>query len=133
MIQADTLKEAQTIVNSSSCRTGDGILADSGAGHGGESAYWAIAFLRLGLSSRPHTASDALGKQLTARSARPYLATHHPHRVFGTVNTADPSPDAHTLQGSEARSSGRCHSMMRFLGIALYGFLQCQFTLVLSR
>jgi hypothetical protein len=41
VIQADTLKEAQTIVNSSSYRTGDGMLADSGAGRGVASAYWA--------------------------------------------------------------------------------------------
>ena len=41
VIQADTLKEAQTIVNSGSCRTGDGMLADSGAGRGVASAYWA--------------------------------------------------------------------------------------------
>lgn len=43
------------------------------------------------------SASDGYGKAAHARSARPYPATHHPHRIFGTVgNTADPSPDAHT-------------------------------------
>ncbi|MEG4293938.1 hypothetical protein Q5692_35980 [Microcoleus sp. C2C3] len=31
--------------------------------------------------------------------ARPYPATHHPHRVFGTVgNTSDTSRNAHAVQ-----------------------------------
>jgi hypothetical protein len=42
------------------------------------------------------SASDGYGKTAIARSARPYTATHHPHRAFVTVNTAAPSPDAHT-------------------------------------
>jgi hypothetical protein len=77
----------------------------------------------------PHTASDGYGKAAIARSARPYTATHHPHRAFGTVgNTADPSPDAQRQQ------NGRDKLMVlpqpfRFLGIALYGFLQYQFPL----
>jgi hypothetical protein len=41
VIQADTLKEDQTIVNSSSSLTGDGMLADSGAARGVASTYWA--------------------------------------------------------------------------------------------
>ena len=43
------------------------------------------------------SASDGYGKAAIARSARPYTAKHHPHRIFGTVgNTDDTSPDAHT-------------------------------------
>ncbi len=103
MIRADTLKEAQTIVNSSSCRTGDGMLVDSGAGRGVASAYWARAFLRLGLCSRPHTASDGSWKAVIACCVPPYTATHHPHRVFGTVNTSDTSPDARAVQSSLGR------------------------------
>jgi hypothetical protein len=45
-----------------------------------------------------------MGKQLTPARARPYTATHHPHRIFGTVgNTADPSPDAHALQNGRGK------------------------------
>ena len=40
MIQAEILEEAQAIVNNSP-HARDGILADSGAGHGVASAYWA--------------------------------------------------------------------------------------------
>jgi len=42
------------------------------------------------------SASDSYGKAAHPRSAHRYPATHYPHHVFGTVNTADPSPDAHT-------------------------------------
>ncbi|MBD1884998.1 hypothetical protein [Microcoleus vaginatus] len=42
------------------------------------------------------SASDGYGKAAHARSARPYTATHHPHRAFGTVNTSDTSRNAHT-------------------------------------
>ncbi|MEG4589805.1 hypothetical protein QUA54_32010 [Microcoleus sp. MOSTC5] len=43
------------------------------------------------------SANDGYGKAAIARCARPYTATHHPHRIFGAVgNTTDPSPDAHT-------------------------------------
>jgi hypothetical protein len=43
----------------------------------------------------------AIGKQLTRAGARPYGATHHPHRVFGTVgNIGDPSRDARAVQSS---------------------------------
>ena len=45
MIRAETFEQAQTIVNSSSCRTRDGMLADSGAGRGVASAYWALTFI----------------------------------------------------------------------------------------
>jgi hypothetical protein len=62
----------------------------------------------------PHTASDGYGKAAIARSARPYTATHHPHRAFGTVNTSDTSPNAHTLHGSEAGSSWCSHSLFGF-------------------
>ncbi len=45
---------------------------------------------------RSSSYSDGYGKTAIARSAPPYTpATHHPHRIFGTVNTADTSPDAH--------------------------------------
>jgi uncharacterized protein YciI len=40
VIQAETLEEAQAIVNSSP-HARDGMLADSGAGRGVASAYWA--------------------------------------------------------------------------------------------
>jgi hypothetical protein len=62
-----------------------------------------IAFLRLGLCSRPHERERWLWKAAHARSARPYPVTHHPHRAFGTVNTSDTSPDAHAVQGSLGR------------------------------
>ncbi|MEG4861591.1 hypothetical protein QUB75_28355 [Microcoleus sp. K1-B6] len=45
---------------------------------------------------RSHSYSDGYGKAAIASSARRYPATHHPHRAFGTVNTDDTSPDAHT-------------------------------------
>jgi len=68
VIQAETLEEAQAIVNSSP-HARDGMLADSGAGRGVASAYWAWAFLRLGLCSRPHTASDGYGKAAITRGS----------------------------------------------------------------
>jgi hypothetical protein len=40
----------------------------------------------------------AMGKQRLPAGARPYPATHHPHRTFGTVNTSDTSPDARAVQ-----------------------------------
>ena len=64
MIQAQTLEQAQAIVNSSPHARG-GMLADSGAGRGVASAYWALTFLRVGLCSRPHSRAMAMGKQLT--------------------------------------------------------------------
>jgi uncharacterized protein YciI len=39
VIQAETLEEAQAIVNNSSCRTRDSMLADSAADRGVASAY----------------------------------------------------------------------------------------------
>ena len=63
MIQAQTLEEAQALVNSSPHARG-GMLADSGAGRG-VAAYWALTFLRVGLCSRPHSRAMAMGKQLT--------------------------------------------------------------------
>jgi hypothetical protein len=42
-------------------------------------------------------------------------ATHHPHRVFGTVgNTSDTSGDARAVQSFEAGSSWRCHRIVDF-------------------
>jgi hypothetical protein len=68
-----------------------------------------------------------------ARSARPYTATHHPHRVFGTVNTSDTSPDASAVQSSIGWLIMALTQPFRFLGIALYGFLQYKLPLVFSR
>ena len=53
---------------------------------------------------RSSSYSDGYGKAAIPRSAPPYTpATHHPHRILGTVNTADPSPDARAVQGSLGR------------------------------
>ncbi|MEP6519568.1 hypothetical protein [Microcoleus vaginatus] len=79
------------------------------------------------------SASDGYGKAAHARSAPPYTATHHPHRAFGTVNTSDSSPDARAVQSSLGRVIMALTQHFRFLGIALYGFLQFQFPLILSR
>ena len=57
---------------------------------------------------------------------------HHPHRVFGTVNTSDTSPDARAVQSSLGRVIMVLPQPFRFLGIALYGFLQCQLPLTFS-
>ena len=74
----------------------------------------------------------AIGKQLTPAGARPYPATHHPHRVFGTVgNTANPSSDARAVQNGRGKLMALLQHF-RFLGIALYGFLQYQLILILS-
>ncbi|MEG3874211.1 hypothetical protein [Microcoleus sp. Z1_B5] len=73
------------------------------------------------------SASDGYGKAAHTRSVRPYTAKHHPHRAFGTVgNTADTSPDARAVQSSLGRAIMALLQHFRFLGIALYGFLQCQ-------
>jgi len=134
VIQADTLKEVQTIVNSSSCRTGDGMLADSGAGRGVASEYWAWAFLKLGLLYEiPHTASDGSRKAAHTRKSPPYPATHNRHSIFGTVgNTTDPSPDARAVQNGRGKLMW-LPQHFRFLGIALYGFLQYKLPLFFSR
>jgi hypothetical protein len=81
---------------------------------------------------RSHSYSDAMGKQLTPAV---YVLTllHHPHHVFGTVNTADPSPDAYTVQSSLGKLIMALTQHFRFLGIALYGFLQYKLPLILSR
>ena len=56
--------------------------------------------------------SDGYGKAAHARKSHPYGATHHPHRVFGTVgNTSDTSPDTYAVQSSEASLSWGCHSI----------------------
>ncbi|MEG4343042.1 hypothetical protein QUB70_07070 [Microcoleus sp. A003_D6] len=49
---------------------------------------------------RSHSYSDGYGEAAHARSARPYPATHHPHRACGTVNTSDTSLDDRVVQGS---------------------------------
>ncbi len=83
-------------------------------------------FLRLGLCELPHRASDGYWEAAIARSVRPYGAAHHPHPVFGTVgNTADPSRNAHTVQGFARQAHHGVATAFRFLGIALYGFLEC--------
>ncbi|MEG4518579.1 MULTISPECIES: hypothetical protein [unclassified Microcoleus] len=54
-------------------------------------------------------------------------ATHHPHRVFGTVgNTGDPSGNDRAVQSSLGWLIMALPQYCRFLGIALYGFLHCQ-------
>jgi len=60
---------------------------------------------KKGIMRDPSYGSDGYGKAAITRSARQSApATHHPHRVFGTVgNTDDTSPDAHTVQGSLGR------------------------------
>ncbi|MEG4801322.1 hypothetical protein QUB63_17895 [Microcoleus sp. ARI1-B5] len=61
-------------------------------------------------------------------------ATHHPHRLFGTVgNPGDTSLDARAVQSSLGKLITWLPDPFRFLGIALYGFLHCQLILVLSR
>ena len=52
------------------------------------------------------SASDRYWKAAIAHSARPYPATHHPHRAFGTVNTSDTSPDDRAVQASEQGHHG---------------------------
>ena len=49
------------------------------------------------------SATDGYGKAAHAYKSRPYPATHHPHRAFGTVNTSDPSPDDRAVQSSLGR------------------------------
>ena len=79
------------------------------------------------------SASDGYGKAAHTRSVRPYTAKHHPHRAFGTVgNTADTSPDARAVQNGRGKLMALLQPF-RFLGIALYGFLQRQLSLVFSR
>ena len=64
------------------------------------------------------------GSSSRPRSARPYTATHHPHRAFGTVgNTDDTSPDARAVQNGQGKLMALLQPF-RFLGIALYGFFQ---------
>lgn len=61
-----------------------------------------------------------------ADKSRPYPATHHPHRAFGTVNTSDTSLDDRVVQGSLGKLIMALTQPFRFLGIALYGFLHCE-------
>jgi hypothetical protein len=75
----------------------------------------------------------AIGKQLTR--ALHVLTVLHITRTTFLVRLATPAILPATLapcRVRSARSSWRCHSMMRFLGIALYGFLQCQLPLIIS-
>jgi hypothetical protein len=47
------------------------------------------------------SASDGSWKAAIARCVPPYTATHHPHRIFGTVgNTDDTSLYARAVQSS---------------------------------
>ncbi|MEP6490770.1 hypothetical protein NDI43_25085 [Microcoleus vaginatus GB2-A3] len=47
------------------------------------------------------SASDGYRKAAIADKSRPYGATHHPHRAFGTVgNTDHTSPDDRAVKGS---------------------------------
>jgi hypothetical protein len=72
------------------------------------------------------SASDGYGKAAHPRSAHRYPATHHPHHVFGTVNTADSSPDAHTpaerarqAHGVDTAFSVSRNSFVRFSSIPI--------------
>ena len=78
------------------------------------------------MRSRPYS-ERWLGKAAITRSARQSApATHHPHRVFGTVgNTDDTSPDAHAVLNGRGKLMW-LPQHFRFLGIALYGFIQYQ-------
>ncbi|MEG4838270.1 hypothetical protein [Microcoleus sp. B9-D4] len=79
------------------------------------------------------SASDGYWKAAHTRCAPPYTATHHPHRAIGTVNTSDTFPDAHAVQSSLGRVIMALPQHFWFLGITLYGFLQYQLPLVISR
>ncbi|HEY9902685.1 MAG TPA: hypothetical protein V6D43_09680 [Candidatus Sericytochromatia bacterium] len=71
--------------------------------------------------------SDGYGKAAHARSAHPYTPTHH--RTAFLVRLATPRPpsrDAHTVKGSLGKVIMALPQPFRFLGIALYGFLQCE-------
>ena len=67
----------------------------------------------------------AMGKQRLPAGARQSApATHHPHPVFGTVgNPNDTSLDARAVQNGRGKLMALLQPF-RFLGIALYGFLQ---------
>jgi hypothetical protein len=66
----------------------------------------------------------AIGKQrLPALHVLTLL--HHPHRIFGTVgNTSDTSLDTYAVSGFARQGHHGVATAFRFLGIALYGFLQ---------
>jgi hypothetical protein len=87
----------------------------------------------VGLCEIPYTTSDGYGKAAHPYKSRPYPATHHPHRAFGTVNTSDPSPDARAVQSSLGKVIKALPQPFRFLGIVWYGFLYYQLILIFSR
>ena len=67
------------------------------------------------------SANDGYGKAAHAYKSRPYPATHHPHRIFGTVgNTADPSPDAHT----PAERARRAHGVATAFSVSRNSFVR---------
>ncbi|MEG4058942.1 MULTISPECIES: hypothetical protein [unclassified Microcoleus] len=76
---------------------------------------------------RSHSYSDGYGEAAHARSARPYPTKHHPHRILVRLATPPILPVTLTRQ---QRSLGKLITWLpqhfRFLGIALYGFLQCE-------
>ena len=67
----------------------------------------------------------AMGKQLTP--ALHILTLLHITRTVLLVrlNTSEPSPDAHAVQNGRGKLMALLQHF-RFLGIALYGFLQCE-------
>ncbi|MEG4495387.1 hypothetical protein [Microcoleus sp. D3_18_C4] len=73
------------------------------------------------------SASDDYRKAAIADKSRPYPATHHPHRILVRLATPPILPPTLTRQQS---SPGKLIMALpehfRFLGIALYGFLQCE-------
>jgi hypothetical protein len=78
----------------------------------------------------------AMGKQQLPAGARPYTATHHPHRAFVTVNTAAPSPDAHTPaeQARQAHGVNTAFSVFRNSFVRFYSIPvpPNSFTLILA-
>jgi hypothetical protein len=75
--------------------------------------------------------SDNLG-EITKKLIDDGAATHHPHLVFGTVNTSDTSPNARAVLFSLGWLIMALTQHFRFLGIALYGFLPCQLIMIFS-
>lgn len=73
---------------------------------------------------------------MRSRLYKSVLTLLHITRTAFLVRLATPAILPLTLtpcRVRSARSSCCCHSMMKFLGIALYGFLPCQLPLILSR
>jgi hypothetical protein len=98
-----------------------------------------IAFHTVNQQSRDYahalmSATDGYGKAAHAYKSNHVLTLLHITRTVLLVRLT-PAILPPTLAPCRVRSAGsswRCYSMMRFLGIVLYGFLQCQLILILS-